>query len=521
MKKIIAISVVLALTLSGLAGCGGSSETSGSAGKQLIVATAWEWEGTDAYQVNTMQPEQTIMAESLLSMNSKTKEIQPNIASSFEISEDGRTITLTIPEGLAYADGTPLTPSDVKRSIEWGLETSPYSSDYSSIKEISVEGDKVILSLENYSASVMYYLVCDFMPVMSQDQIDNTSAQDLLMGASPFGLFNVDEYVAASHIILKKNAGYQTSNPEAVNRMASSIDEVMFKIMPDGFSRVTAVKSGEIDIALDIPTQNYEELKNDPNIQLITSEVPGLHFMILNKENPLFSDIKIRTAIAYALDREKIIEANKGFMNPVYSFVVPSMMDFDQSIADYYQDTYCGKLDQSKQLLKEAGWDDTDGDGYLDKNGKTFEFTLMADATNVFTKNVSQIMQANLKEIGIKLNIEMLELGYLRDKETQDEYDAALEGFEWAEPMSILPYIIRDSDNIEHQEFFDMLVKAGEIVDNNAREKAVAEAQKVLMDEVALIPLYNETRLTAVRKNVTGFYFRTDGNPIFNDVDKN
>ncbi len=520
MKKIIALLIVLMLVMSVLTGCGGGSQTN-SDGKQLVIATAWEWEGTDGYQVDVMQPEQTIMAESLLSMNMETKELQPGIASAFEVSEDGRTIKLTIPGDLTYADGTTLTPEDVKRSIEWGLEMSPYSSDYSSIKEISVEGDQVILSLETYSASVMYYLVCDFMPVMSKEQIENTSAQDLLMGASPLGLFHVEEYVAASHIKLIRNDGYKTSNPEAANKGAALIDEVLFKIMPDGFSRVTAIKSGEVDIAMDIPTQNYEELKNNPDIQLVTSNAPGLHFLTLNKDNPLFADINIRTAIAYALDREKIIEANKGFMNPVYSFVVTSMMDYDQEIADYYKNTYCDKLNQAKQILQDAGWADADGDGYLDKGGKIFEFTMMADATNVFTKNVSQIMQANLKEIGIKLNIEMLELGYLREKETQDEYDAALEGFEWAEPMSILPYIFRDSDNIEHEEFFDMIVKAGEIIDTNAREKAVAEAQKVVMDEMAFIPLYGETRLSAVRKNVTGFQFRSDGNPIFNDIDKN
>jgi peptide/nickel transport system substrate-binding protein len=520
MKRMIALITVLTLLTTAFAGCGGSGGETGSDRKQLVVATALDWEGTDCYQVNVVQTEQTIMADSLLCLNSKTKELQPNIASSFEVSEDGRTIKLTVPEDITYADGTPLTPDDVKRSIEWGFEISPYSSDYASIREVSVEGDQVIISLDNYSATVMYYLTSFFMPVMSREQIENTSAQDLLMGASPYGLFSVDEYVAASHVRLTRNDGYKTNNPEAANKGASLIDEVLVKIMPDGFSRITAIKSGEADIVVDIPTQNYEELKNDPDIELIASEAPGLQFLTLNKDNPLFADIRIRTAIAYALDRERLIEANKGFIKPAYSFVTSSMLDYDQEIADYYKTAYCDKLDQAKQILKDAGWADTDGDGYLDKDGKAFEFTTTAVSTSVFAKNVAQIMQANLKEIGIKLNIEMMEQGYLREKETQDEYDAALDGFEWPEPMSILPYIVRDSDNIEHEEFFDMIVKAGGIADNGARAKAVGEAQKVLMDEVAFIPLYSESRLSAVRKNVTGLYF-VDGIPVFNNVDKN
>lgn len=521
-RKKLSFFVAVILIISLLTACG-EKQTSGQEEdepKKIVFAEAYEWEGVDTYQVEWNGLAQTAHINELLTYDMNTKELVPNTAISFEISEDKKTITLTLPEGLSYGNGEPVLPEDIKRSIEWGLEVSPYSWDYLIIQDIEIDGNNVIIRSEEFSSTVMYYLTSNYLPIVSKAQIENSTAEELLFKAMQYGLFYVEEYVAGSHATLKRNENFKTNNPNVENKGPSHISELVVKFMPDGFSRVAGLKAGEIDIASSIPVENVEELENDPNIEVVKIPVPGMVFLTLNMDNPLFQDINIRKAIACIIDRDTIATANKNFVKPAYSFIVPEMMDYSSDISEYYKNNFSNNLDKAKKLLADAGWEDTDGDGYLDKNGEIFEFSLLSGSEATHSKNTIQVMQVGFKEIGMKVNIGTAENGYLKEKMKTDDYDAIIKGFEWAEPASILPYIIYDSNNLGKEEYYDMLVAAATIEDNDERISKFAEAQKILMDEVAFIPLLQEFSILAYRNNITGVKFLFDNRLIFNDIDK-
>lgn len=514
------LAVILIVTL--LAACGGKqvSNEEQEGPKKLVIAESIEWAGLDPYQVDWTGPAQGATAEGFLTMDINTKELVPSTAISFEVLDDDKTIKLTIPEGLAYGNGEPVLPEDIKSSIEWGLEKSPYNWDYLIIQDIEIEGNDVFIKCEDYSSTVMYYMTNSYMPIISRSQIENSTQEELLTQAIPYGLFYIDEFVSGSHVSLKRNENYKTENPNVDNKGPSNIEELEVKFMPDGFSRVNGIKAGEIDIAFDIPAENAEELEKDPNVELLKYLKPGLNYLTLNKDNPLFEDINIRKAIAYAINRDTIASANKDYTKPVYSFIVSGMMDYSSDIAQYYENNYSNNLEEAKELLANAGWTDTDKDGYLDKDGEIFEFSLIARVESFHIKTTTQLMQANFREIGIKANIEIMEKGYLKEKLGNDDYDAAINNFVWPEPISILPYIVIDENNLEHEEYYDMLQSSATIKDTDERTNKLAETQKLLMDEVAFIPLLQEVDIVAYRKDVTGIKLTVDTNMIFNDIDK-
>ena len=520
-RKKIALILTLAMVASMLTACGSSnkdSDVSSSSKNEIVIAEGKEWEGVDVYQLSYSGEGQPLMSEGLLTHNQETGDLASSIATDIVISEDGKTITLTIPEGLKYANGEDVKAEDVKRSIEWGLEVSPYNVDYTSIESITVDGNKVVLSLEEFSTTILYYLSSNFMSLLDKDQIESMSEEELLTKASPYGLYSVEEFVSGSHVTLKKNENYKTLNENVENKGSAAVDKITVRFMSEGFSIVSGLKSGDVDVAFSLPTESIDELKGIEGITVEEFAKSGINYLVLNKDNKFFADESVRKAVSLSINRDLIASLNNNYVRPAYSFIVPEMLDYDEEIAKYYENTYSNDLEEAKKILKDAGFEDTNNDGYLEKNGETFEFTLGVSTESYHAKNTAQAMQLQLKEAGIKVNIEAMESGYLKQGIKEDKYDAAIRDYEWCEPASILPYIIDDSNNLENQSYYDLMYGAAKIVNSDERQSQFADAQKVLMDELALIPLLQEVKSYAYRDTVEGIKVLNDGTIIYNDL---
>ena len=534
-RKIIALMMVLLMLSALIAGCKPQettdpgettepvSETTQPAATEqplraeLVMSETTEWEGSDIYQISTFSAAHRLIADTLFVFDQETGELTPSIASALSVSEDGKTVTVTIPEGKKFANGEPLLPEDVKRSIEWGLEISPYNSDYQCIESIDIDGNDVIFNLSEYSQCFMFYLQSPFFCIIDKDQIDTLTEEELLMKAIPYGPFYITEYVPGSHISLARNEYYTTDNKYLENKGAPTLEKITVRIITESFTYVEGLKSGEINVLADLPADYIEEISALSNITVQGINTPGMNFIILNKDDPLFADINVRKAVALAINREQISEVMNGLVEPAYSFVVPSMMDYDQGIADYYQQTYCNDVEQAKQLLAAAGWADTDADGYLDKDGQIFEFsyTVTNDPTS---ERVAQVVQLQLKDVGIKINIEAMTRSTRRTAVREDTYQATVHEFSWAEPSSILPYLIHDNNNLENQTFYDLAIGGGAEPDVTNRVQMFADAQKILMDELAYIPLFKLKFFRAYGSDLDKMVIFTNGAMYFSDV---
>lgn len=486
--------------------------------KKISIAIASDWQGTDHFQADEINQFQKLIGDSLIVLDDNLK-MTKNVASGLEIAEDGTFVKITVPEGLTFGNGDPVTPEDIKASVEYGLENSPYRWDYMNVYEINIEGNDVMLMTDTYSSTMLYNFCSTYIPIAQKSQIDALSVDEMLTESDQYGLFYVDEFVSGSHYKLLKNEGYKTNNDEISNKGASHIDEVAIKIMPDGFSRVNALISGEIDIAALVPAENVPQLKENPEIEVIERPSTGMRFLALNSQKPMFEDIRVREAIAQAINREQIEDANQGNVRVAYSFVVPEMLDFSQGAHDYYKDNYSNNVEKAKKLLDEAGWKDTDGNGVRDKDGVELEFSVLGGATLPDIKVTTQVLQAQMMNIGVKVNIETLDYSYLREKASSGDYDAAFVGFAWIDPPSILPYMLKDEASVMDGTYFDRAMEAAFIQDKDERVKELFEVQKILMDELYKIPVLQSYDYLAYNKRIVGLKILPDHDILFNDVD--
>jgi len=217
--------------------------------------------------------------------------------------------------------------------------------------------------------------------------------------------------------------------------------------------------------------------------------------MGFNLKHPWFKDKRVRQAIAYAIDKGEIVDVVLfGLGSPATGPYVPNTWVYNPSVKKYDYD-----LNKSKQLLKEAGWEDTDGDGILDKDGKKFEFSVLTNMGNRSREQTATIIQYRLKKVGIKMNIRVLEWStFINEFIDKRRFETVILG--WSIGIDPDQYDIWHSSKTREKEFnfvsysnpeVDGLLEQGRrTFDIEKRKKAYYRIQEILADEVPYIFLY-------------------------------
>lgn len=511
MRKIALLMAVLML-FSTLTGCQKKLESE----EKILVFADTEWFGTDAYQLSGVSYFHSLVIEPLLT-KMPDGNYGPGLAKNFDISDDGKTITLEIPDDYKFSNGQPVTCNDIKRSIEWGLEISPFNTDYASINNIDIKGQQLIITLNEYAPSVLYTMASSYMPIISASQIDTMTAEELLWGALPYGAYELIEYVEGSHVNLKYNEYFKTNNPLVENKGKMNNEKVNIRFFNDDFAVMNSVVSGEIDLTFNYPFSMIDEIVKTPGMNYEWLKGESVFRLFLNNDFELFEDPMNRKAIIHLLDREEIAKQSDGILYPAFSFLSPSSLGYAYAADEYFKSKYDYDVELGNQILADNGWLDSNGDGYLDKDGKTFEFTMDNDDTSI-TRAVTEILQIKLKESGIKMNINNIDNFQHIDRLTDDLYQASLRGYGWGEASGTLPYIVNDSNILEDDAYFNVLYSAIANPDDVERIKGYAEAQKILMDTTFCIPLLTDNMLAVRSEKMNGAYIGDHGYFYINDV---
>ena len=197
--------------------------------------------------------------------------------------------------------------------------------------------------------------------------------------------------------------------------------------------------------------------------------------------------------------------------------IYDSMQGFSQEAKDNFQANYANDRERAKQILADAGYTDSNGDGYVDKNGTNVEFTFYSWSTgpNVI---VSQGLQEQLKQVGIKMNIEALDWNYIYENINNDEYDAGIEWLEWAEPILILNACYYDQNAPGNTDaYYAAVADAAATVDADERIAKVGEIQKEMFENWNIIPFYSEATYVAYNDYVKGINI-VNGSLHWNDL---
>lgn len=514
-KKLLVLFLAMSMVLTFAAcGGGGGEETA----KDTMTIVSDEWYGTDMFQNDAWATAQGLVADTLLTIDPETGELTDGICTDFKASKDGKTITMTVPEGKKYATGEQVEPEDVVASLEWGKEVSPYADGYANIESMEVDGRNVILHLSEYSAAMLYNFTDCFIGVIDKDQLDTLSKDELMWGAVPYGQYQVVDYVSGSEVTLAPNEGYVTDNPYVENKGVGKLKEIKVKFSGEEFTELEELKAGDLDFTFNLSLDGKAELEGVENVSVVERTYPNIGYFELNTQKGIFKDKDIRKAVALAIDREALCELTNGATTPAYSMVFDTVLNFSQEAKDYFKDNYANDPEQAKQILADKGYKDTDNDGYLDKDGKALEFTYYTRPSGT-SLTIGQGLQAQMKEFGIKMNIESIDWNYIYEKIADGDYDAGIEKLGWAEPNLVMNACYYDSKAPgNNDEIKAMVKKADETIDADARTKAYGDAQIALFDYLDIIPFYSDNSYIAHSADLKDLVILSNSTMYFNDM---
>jgi peptide/nickel transport system substrate-binding protein len=345
---------------------------------------------------------------------------------------------------------------------------------------------------------------------------------ELLWKALPYGQYYLDEYVPGSHVVLKPNPYYTTNNPMVTNKGAGKLASITVKFTEmESFTKTQMLKAGEIDLFYDIDMEMYRELEGEDGITILDTTYPSLEFIEFNKDSRGLDEYDVRKAIALTIDRDEMVFLCDGLIEAEYAMAMPTMLSFNQRHYDWLKENLSNDIEQAKALLAGAGWVDTNGDGYVDKDGKNLSFTFMARSSGS-SVTVAQELQLELKEIGIDMSIESLDWNYRYEKMTTDNYDAGIQSLSWGEPFLILNYAHYDPNNLvgaELEAYQALIDDAVSEVDETLRAEKVGIAEDYLMQDLSILPIYSDVGYCAYRTDLKGLVVTSVANFYFNDVE--
>lgn len=429
---------------------------------------------------------------------------QPDLATSWEFTSPTE-LVFKLREGVVFHDGSAFDADDVVYTYSTLVEedfAAPRRSLYTPIEEVVANSPlEVRFVLSQPYAPVLQYLDMGIVP---SDVAENLGADfgEQPVGTGPFALA---EWNRGATIRLAANDDYFLGRP--------AIDEIVINIIPDNNVRLIALESGDLDlIHSPVPPQDLARLRDSPDLVVETTTALGYTYLNLNLENPLLQDVNVRKALAHLTDRETISEVLfYGMDTPGESFLLPGTFYYTNDITTYDYDP-----ERATELLAEAGWEDTDNDGVLDKDGQplSFELTTNVDPNR---EQVLEFLQGEWAQVGIDASVRVYEWPSFIADVIAGDYQVGLIGW----------LLLNDPDRATYLQFrtggdsnygsysnprVDELLDAGRAeTDPDARKEIYAEAAQIVTDEVPYIFLLNQGYVVMHDPGLEGFVVHPAG----------
>jgi peptide/nickel transport system substrate-binding protein len=482
--RISSSAIAMTLTAALLAACtgGGTSSNTGPASGGAAIG--------QPHYGGTLKIGSTASADTLLSIYAHTEgsgndlsmvydplvnvdpdfNIVPWIATKWETSKDGKTITFHMRHDAVWSDGQPITSAD--QLFEYQTTTNPqssapYKSDYDEVASCTAP-DKwtVVYTLKFSDSSFVGNVVASLAhaplpkhiygkyPVTALRHLDITKT---FVGSGPYV---VSDWKADDHMTLTSNHKWWHGRPY--------IDEIYIKEYQNEKAQLIALQSNEIDMPYNLTTPAWLELKNSPNFTHIHNYFDGFNWYVTNDTDPILSDVKVRQALMYGMDRKT--EAEKLFHGediPAFT-PIPLAMAWASDPAALTAYPYDTK--KAGDILDADGWK-MGPDGYRHKNGQALSFTVGLIAGNDISTRTFELLQATEKLAGIKMTAKQSEFNVFYQDEQDGKFQIDVGGFSvGADPD---PYGFLDSKSVppaglNYARFSD--AKVDELIESARRE---------------------------------------------------
>lgn len=451
-------------------------------------------------------------------------EYAPGLATKWTISEDGLTWDFTLRSDVTFQDGTPFNAAAVKTSLDRILNPATKSAGASSalgpVESVTVTGDNAVqLKLKQPFAPLLDGLTnSGFIGILSpaalQKEGDNIGRKPVSTGP-----YMVDEWRSGDRIVLKKNPNYKWAPPFLHQGGPAYLDSLTFRIITEDAARTAAFEAGEIN-EIGVPSTDVERIKEGDQYWTVDYLRKGVVFLEFSVTKPPFNDLQVRQAFNYAINKQTVLNsAVQGLGIIAYGFLSPSIWGYWPGI-----ENYAPHYDQAKakELLDAAGWK-LNGKA-REKGGQPFKFTLYNLKLDAWDR-AAQVVQSELKDLGIQMEIQDFEFGTLLEKLKAGEHTMEMMGYTYPNPD--IAYLWFDSANIGSGLNFShdndpkldaLIVKSRSTMDQSARAQVYQDLQKYLVDQALWVPLWIDKYTEAYDKKIEGAKFHPDGYTVYFDA---
>lgn len=442
-----------------------------------------------------------------------------NLAEEIEISDDNKTYTFHIRDDANYSDGTPVTANDYLFTMKLYMDASydgqsdPLSwnvvgaEEYNKGTAAEISGIKVIddktveVTVSDYDAmtqinlgSVAPLSEAYYGKDYKQGDLESVKALNTKpMGAGPYVL---TKYAAGQEVDLQANENYYGEGPNVPN--------IIFKVTTD-LTNISTLQNGETDLDnITVTEDNVEELQSVGFLDVNILKNNGYGYVAMNNENPLFSDVKVRQALTYGLNRGEVVEAAYG---PYAEVINIPQSDVSWAYTSENIDAYDYDLEKAKALLDEAGWVEG-ADGVREKDGKKFEINFSATSDNPVVDALIPIMTENYEELGVKLITETLDFNAIMEKKDRGDYDMFFAAWGLTPDPDSTVYITDGAQNnsgYSNPEVDTLYAQGKKELDLEKRKEIYAKAYQMINADAPEILLYQRTNMLGINGRLDGW----------------
>jgi ABC-type transport system substrate-binding protein len=441
--------------------------------------------------------------------------IIPDLAESWETSEDGLVWTFHLRDGVVFHDGTPFNAQAVEAHIvriQNPDNASPNANLWEHITGVTVVDDSTVeLHTEAPFAAMLNYLAHGSGGIESPTAVEEYGEEEYPQHPTGTGPYKLDSFNPGNELSLVRNEEYFGERP--------SLDGIVMRAVPEAGSRVLLLDANEADLANDIPPEEADRLESSEDLQLLSQFGLRTFWMEFNLNREIFQDVNVRRALNHAVNKQSIGDNLFLGRAQVLNSPASSAIQGHRPAGEYPYDP-----ELAKQMLADAGWTLGEND-VLEKDGQRLTFSINT-AEGEYPKDIQVVeaVQADLRAVGCEVEIRKVEAAarwdYLRVGVAEAEYDMLIFGFN---PSNgdlgyHLNALFRSNSDASaspdvwnlmwysNPEVDELLNEADQAVDSEARFDLLGQAQQLIWDDAPMIWLYAPDILVGARRDVQGVY---------------
>lgn len=514
--KLMSIALFMLLTLLILtAGCGGG-KTAGDAAKAKSLTFSWSKDIGDLnpHQYSPSQMfAQAMVYESLVKYAEGGK-IEPCLAESWTISPDGREYTFKLRRGVKFSDGSAFDARVAKKNFdavlanakrhEW-LELINQIKDTEAVDDYTL---KVVFKNAYYPALQELSLIRPLRFLAPAGFPDSGKTSEGIKKPIGTGPWVLSEYKKGEYAVFTRNEHYWGAKPK--------LDKVTVKVIPDGESRVLAFEKGEIDLIFGsgmISLDSFRQLRASNKYGTMISGPMSTRILAVNSNRGPTGDLRVRQALQHGFNKQAVIDGVfLGTEKKADTLFSPNFPYCDLGLKPLEY-----SVEKAGALLDEAGWKKAGGKEFREKDGVPLELELCFDSTNTIQKAVAEVMQGDLKKIGVSLKLVGEESQSYNQRQKDGKFNLIFSDT-WGAPYDphSLVSSMRVPSHADYQAQSGLPMKAdidrkiGEVLlttGEKARRELYAHILGTLHEQAVYLPVSYQTNMAVYHKNVSGVTF--------------